>query len=228
MNIDLSNGIQVVCDDQDKQIVEQFHWYAVRDGNMIYAYANAYRTEDGVLHGRKPDQPHKATTVKMHRLILDAPRGLTVDHINRDGLDNRRNNLRLATVAQNLVNTGKRQSSGSTGSSTSSYKGVYLHRPTGRWLAQIRYPGEKNKTHLGYFTKEEDAAYAFDKAARTRHVDFEQLNFTWRVCPDQQCVHQGQPQPAELTFPRRRNRPTGFQNICKSCSARQQRERRRG
>lgn len=102
----------------------------------------------------------------MHRLIMDPGPGLVVDHINGDGLDNRRVNLRLATRSQNQMN--RRSHIGSR-----RIKGVSC---TGaRWRAQIMVRGETHK--LGIFDSEEEAGRAYDVAARALHGEFARLNF---------------------------------------------------
>ena len=100
---------------------------------------------------------------------MDAPAGVMVDHINRDRLDNRRANLRMATNAQNQANVTKRQGM------TSRYKGVSRHTATGRWQARISVEGKQ--MHLGYFAHEADAARAYDARAREVFGVFAQANF---------------------------------------------------
>jgi len=102
----------------------------------------------------------------MARLIMGAPGGMEVDHINGNRLDNRRANLRLCTHKQNLQNR-KRQAGGS-----SRYKGV--HKSVGKWRAMIGYDGKLY--HLGYFADEEDAAKAYNEAASERFGEFARLN----------------------------------------------------
>lgn len=92
------------------------------------------------------------------------------DHINHDGLDNRRANLREATHQQNCWNTRKHRNN------SSGYKGVNLFKRTGRWRTEIRV-GAGVRLHLGYFDTAEEAARAYDVAAREYHGEFAALNF---------------------------------------------------
>lgn len=106
---------------------------------------------------------------KMHRTILDAPHGIDIDHVNRDGLDNRRGNLRLASRSENMRN------SVSYSGSSSRYKGVAFHGETGKWRAQIT--NARYARHLGVFEVEADAARAYDAAARQLFGEFARTNF---------------------------------------------------
>jgi len=93
---------------------------------------------------------------------------LVIDHINGNGLDNRRANLRLATVAQNAWNSKKRNS-------RSGYKGVWFAADKGLWRAAIVYHGRR--IHIGYFKDKIAAAKAYDAAARKYYGDFAKPNF---------------------------------------------------
>lgn len=115
----------------------------------------------------------KRRVLYMHRVILSAPPHLTVDHINRDKLDNRRENLRLATRSQNQANHAKRSDS------SMDYKGVTFRK--GRYDARIKY-GDK-RISLGRFDDPEEAAYAYDTAARLLYWEFAGLNFDMQALP---------------------------------------------
>jgi hypothetical protein len=107
-------------------------------------------------------------TVAMHRLIMNAPPGKVVDHINGHRLDNRRSNLRICTRAENLWNARK-------GRGTSRFKGVFWDSRRHKWGACIHRDGKGY--WLGHFTDEVAAAQAYDRAARELFGAFACLNF---------------------------------------------------
>lgn len=107
--------------------------------------------------------------IYLHKLLTGWP---LVDHVNGDGLDNRRANLRQATASQNGANIA------APSHNTSGFKGVSLYRRTGRWRASLTLAGEH--MHLGYFDTAEEAARAYDAAALNAWGDFARLNFPIR------------------------------------------------
>ena len=106
----------------------------------------------------------------MHRVIMNAPDHLVVDHINYNGLDNRKANLRLATQRQNKIHVIRTMNPG-----TSKFKGVSWHKYHKRWCAKITTNGKT--TFLGYFDDEIKAAKIYDEAAKIQHCEFAALNF---------------------------------------------------
>jgi hypothetical protein len=101
----------------------------------------------------------------MHQILLGKKEGLEIDHINGNGLDNRRSNLRFVTRQQNCWNA-KRKSG--------RYTGVHFNKEKRLWQAQISF--KKKCRHIGYFKEEEDAAIAYNVAAQLFRGEFARLN----------------------------------------------------
>lgn len=110
----------------------------------------------------------KKCTVYLHRVLLDPPNGMVVDHINRNPLDNRRANLRLASLSENNANSSRRPS-------RTGYRGVYPHSQSGKFVAQISVSGQIKS--LGLHDTAEAAALAYDRAARATRGAYARLNF---------------------------------------------------
>jgi len=160
--IPLTQGKVAVVDAVDYAELARYKWCASSPGWGVWY---AVRGE-GMPNGKR-------RTVYMHREVLGAAPGEQVDHVNLDGLDNRRENLRSATGVENSRNRRKRSGT------SSQYKGVSWHKATRRWLAQIRFGARK--THLGSFRCEEDAARAYDAAAVEHFGEFARPNFPVEV-----------------------------------------------
>ena len=142
--IKLTQGKVAIVDDEDFEGLNQVKWYADRNRNTWYAVRN-FRRADG---GR--------TLELMHRRILNAPIGKMVDHHNGDGLDDRRENLRLCTTSVNRQNQH-------TICGTSKYQGVTWDKRNKKWRAEIRI--NKKKIHIGRYKSEGLAAVAYNIAA---------------------------------------------------------------
>lgn len=156
MRIDLTRGCFTEIDVADLALVAGYSWVASLKRDRMYAMCYAGRGADG-----------KKRYVYMHRLIINAGVGQEVDHVNGDGLDNRRINLRIASRSQNAAN--HRGHGG-----TSRYKGVNWHKQRQRWVANIKHCDQRQ--YLGLFDSEEGAALAYDEAAARLHGEFAFLN----------------------------------------------------
>src|SRR4030042_844836 len=104
----------------------------------------------------------------MYRQIMNAPDHLVVDHIDHNGLNNRKENLRICTFAENCRNLRASRHK------SSKYKGVHWHKKCKKWAAQVTC--DHKTRHLGYFGDEIGAAKAYDRAARKYHEEFAQTN----------------------------------------------------
>lgn len=150
-SIPLTKGQFAIIDAIDMPVVGDVPWQARRDGKTWYAQ-RAIWTGDRV------------TSEHMARVIMNAPAGMQVDHIDGNGLNNRRSNLRLCTRQQNSHNTPVRSDN------LSGFKGVRT-KPNGRYQVVV------NGRSFGYFPDPVEAARAYDEAARRVFGEFARLNF---------------------------------------------------
>ncbi len=154
--IHLSKNYYAIVDDEDFDILNKYKWHLHKRKTVNYA-----RTTITIKF-------KKYLKIQMHRLILNAPDYLQVDHINHDGLDNRKLNLRLCTPSEN-----SRNQRGKNGY-TNKYKGVYWIPKINKWYSIISNNGKQ--VFLGAFEKEFDAAKAYNNAALIYHKEFAYLN----------------------------------------------------
>ena len=150
-------GLFAIVDAEDAESVSQFQWRVTKDHNTFYAYR--------YIPFSKRDRITNAQA--MHRFILNAEKGTMIDHANRNGLDNRKENLRFAT---NRLNQGN----GRLRANRSGYRGV-KQRSAHRWEALIRIDGVL--TRLGSFSCPIEAAKAYDRAAREVFGEFATADF---------------------------------------------------
>jgi hypothetical protein len=155
--ITLSNGMVALIDDGDAETIGRYKWHASTTKRSKTHYAKARIT-------------HPQVGSFMHRVILCFPL-LTVDHINGNGLDNRRCNLRFCTHQQNSLNVRNRLCP-----KTSRFRGVYFCKTTKKWCAQIRH--NMKLITIGSFNDELSAAIAWDERALQLRGDFAILNFS--------------------------------------------------
>ena len=150
--IKLTLGKYAIVSLEDYERLNKHKWHALISHRTFYAV----RTEN-----------YKA--IYMHNHIMQPESGKVIDHIDRNGLNNGRYNLRLASRSQNCYNRKKKAGS------QSKYKGVSYVKGRKKWRVCINHNGKR--IHLGYFDDEIDAVKAYDEAAKEYHGKFAVLNF---------------------------------------------------
>jgi len=154
--IPLTQGQVAIVDDGDYEELAKYKWYAQKIDRRVYAV-------------RKVGPPNARLTLYMHRQILNPRPDQQCDHINGNGIDNRRANLRLCTHTQNCYNMHIDPNH------SSRFKGVLWDKERRKWRAEIVVD---YKTHyLGRFADEKVAALSYDTAAREYFGEFACVNF---------------------------------------------------
>lgn len=168
-----------LVDDEDYERLSRYSWYLDDRNESRYPgkgtlYARCTVREDG-----------KNVHHIMHREILNAPEGVAVDHVNGNGLDNRKCNLRFACTQTNAFNRGKPNVP-----CTSKYKGVLRRRGTDYWLARIKY--NDKHVELGRFQTQEAAAAAYNFASRLFFGEYRRENQGVEELPEKykKCIYQ--------------------------------------
>lgn len=158
LTVPLSQGKVALVSPEDYERVSAYKWSLWACRGLEYVVRSFGKGKD-------------RRQVSLHRYVLNAPKGTHVDHKNGDGLDNRRENIRLCTVSSNAMNRRKAK-----GKFSSQYKGISWSAAGHGWVATIRINGESN--YLGTFHREEEAARAYDAAAVRLFGEFAYVNFT--------------------------------------------------
>lgn len=155
--IALTQGKVALVSDRDYEDLSQFKWFAHCGRNTFYA-------------ARKVQIKGKPYMEPMHRRILSLEKGdrKVTDHINRNGLDNRNNNLRICTNAENGQNRKRQRNN------TSGFQGVYWNRQNKKWRAKLKVNSVQKD--LGCFDSKIDAAMAYNAGAIKYHGEFATLN----------------------------------------------------
>jgi len=137
--IPLTQRKVALVDDEDYEELYKYKWYAKQG-------CGRQKTQKPTYYAARSKN---GKTIFMHRVIMNCLKGMEVDHINGETLDNRKANLRICTRADNTYNSRSRIA-------TSSYKGVSFHKLTKKWQVQISY--KQKKHHIGIFEHEVRAA----------------------------------------------------------------------
>jgi hypothetical protein len=154
--IQLTQGKVALVDDEDYEYLMQWKWFANKKGSTFYAVRS--------LHSNNVRK-----TIFMHRLITNnINTKMQTDHLNGNGLDNRKINLRICTTSQNSMNRGLQINN------TTGFKGVNYDKFSNKFRAQIRV--NNIYKNLGYYIDPKDAARAYNEAAIKYHGEFANLN----------------------------------------------------
>ena len=151
--IKLTRGQVTLVDDEDFEYLNQFNFHAKPGQNTYYAIC-------------KIKANGKYLNKRLHRLIMNPPDNMEVDHIDRDGLNNQKSNLRICTHQQNQMNCLKQKNT------TSKYKGVHFNGKNYHSYIKIN----QKRIHIGYYDREIDAAKAYDKKAKELYKEYSNIN----------------------------------------------------
>lgn len=151
--INLTKNKRTVIDDEDYEYLNQFKWH----------FSSRYAMRKIWLKDEK-----RYKSIPMHRLILNNPKNLDIDHIDGDGLNNQKSNLRACTHAQNLINRPKQKNN------TSGFKGVYWNKWVNKWFASIMV--NQKSINLGFCSSKEEAAKIYNDAAIKYFGNYAYLN----------------------------------------------------
>lgn len=155
--IPLSQGKFALVDDDDYDYLMQWKWHYTH-----YGYAARGQ------HGAGEKKKWVTRIVYMHRELMNTPKGVFIDHADRNKLNNQKENLRVCTRHENNRNVSKPRNN------TSGYKGVFWHKRNGKWIAALTF--NRKGIHLGCFTDIHEAARAYNAAALKYHGEYAQLN----------------------------------------------------
>jgi len=153
----LTQNKVALIDDEDFERLNKYKWCAFHLKNYWYATRNIR-----IVTNRQ-------ILLYMHRIIMDPPSNVMIDHADGNGLNNQKSNLRICTSSQNIANT-KISCDNTTG-----FKGVAYHKLQGKYTARVQKDGVR--FNLGVFINPKDAALAYDKAALEMFGEFARLNF---------------------------------------------------
>lgn len=152
------SSLFALIDDEDSDRVLRLNWRIKKSKNTNYALTHVRRKDGGY------------SSLGLHKLIMNSPLGFEVDHVDGNGLNCQKYNLRVCTTSQNQMNSSKDISSGVT----SKFKGVYYFKRDGKYKSQVSFEGKQ--FYIGMFESELEAASAYNIVARKLFGLFGKLN----------------------------------------------------
>lgn len=161
IEIHLLHDKTLLIDSEDFDRISGYTWFSWFNGYQWYAISHKPKPQKGVIY--------------LHRFITNALDGQKVDHIDGNGMNNTKRNLRFCTQAQNGFNRGPNKNN------TSGYKGVIWDKKNGLWCAQIKFTGKCIR--IGRYGSIEDAARAYDSKALELFGEFAYTNFSQIPAP---------------------------------------------
>ncbi len=198
IRINLTQGKSVLLDATDWPMAKSYTWYALYDSKSDTFYAvTKLPSVDGIRR-----------VLGLHRLVMGDPPGVRIDHKNRDTLDCRKVNLRIADGGQNRANSRVNRNN------QSGYRGVYARRDIPNYYVVYISTGTGGKTRfIGAFSDPIKAAYAYDDAAREMYGEFASLNFP----NPEEINHLFHGEPIETVEHRatRRDNTSGYRGVTK-------------
>lgn len=156
--IELTRGKYAILDPEDFESLNQYRWHCTNFG---------YARRTG---SKRSEKGRKRVAIGMHNVVFPVPEGMTVDHINRNRLDNRKANLRAATREENTWN----RKFVKKGSKTR-YTGIHWNKKVKKWNVRLRVEGRRKS--FGYYADEVEAAKVYDRVARKYRREYAVLNF---------------------------------------------------
>jgi len=154
--IPLTQGYFALVDAEDFERVSRFKWHLYRNKNDLKLAVRDIKVKGG------------RTMQRLYRVVMNVKSRDRIDFINKNGLDNRKSNLRICSPSQSSMKRRKQKGTSSI------YKGVTCRKDSKKWYAQIEKDNKNN--HLGSFHNEEEAAIAYNKAATAMFGEFARLN----------------------------------------------------
>lgn len=151
--INLGDGFFAWLDLEDYERLHKYSWYLKSKSNSMYSVRFITRTK----------------SVYMHHDILKSHPGMIIDHIDGNGLNNKKENLRIGTYQQNAQNARKTNKD-----TTSKYKGVHYRKPMKKWVARIGV--NYKRISLGYYVLEKEAALAYNTKALELFGEYARIN----------------------------------------------------